>query len=110
MHGRIPCLKLERIRKDIHKFFSTLGLKCTVETNMKVVNFLDVTMNLNNESFGPYRKPNDTPLNVYTDSNHLKYVMNEILHSVKKRLAMISIDESIFKSAEKMSLSESHER
>ena len=98
-HGRIPGPRLERIRKDIHKFFGIHGLKCTVETNMKVVNFLDVTMNLNKESFEPYRKPNDTPLYVHTDSNHPKSVIKEIPRSVNKRLSMISIDENTFESA-----------
>ena len=97
-HGRIPGPNLERIRKDIQKFFGTYGLKCAIKTNMKVVNFLDVTMNLNNESFRPYRKLNDTPVYVHTQSNHPKNVINEIPLSVNRTLSMISIDESILKS------------
>ena len=88
-YGRIPGPKLERIRKDIHKFFGTYGLKYAIETNMKVVNFLDVTMNLNNESLGPYRKPNDTTLYVHTKSNHPKNVINEIPVPLNKRLSMM---------------------
>ena len=65
---------------------------------MKVVNFLDITMNLNNESLGPCRKPNDTTLYVHTKSNHPKNIINEIPLPLNKRLSMISINESIFKS------------
>ena len=35
------------------------GLEITVECNRKTVNYLDITLDLNNGSFQPYRKPND---------------------------------------------------
>ena len=48
-------------RKKLSKVFNELGLKITVETNLKIVNFLDVTLNLNNGSYSPYRKPGGSP-------------------------------------------------
>ena len=47
-------------RKELHKVFEQFGLKITAETNLHVVNFLDVTFDLTTESTGkykPYRKP-----------------------------------------------------
>ena len=35
--------ELDRIRKDIIQEFGLLGLKITISTNMKIVNFLDIT-------------------------------------------------------------------
>ncbi|KAL5014501.1 hypothetical protein ScPMuIL_008771, partial [Solemya velum] len=35
------------------------GLKITIEANKKIVNFLDVTLNLNNGKYSPYNKPNN---------------------------------------------------
>ena len=47
-----------RIRKSI-KIFQDVGFSIDIETNSKVVDFLDITFNLNNETYKPYKKPND---------------------------------------------------
>ena len=47
--------------------FKKLNLKIVIESNMKIVNFLDITLNLSDGSFSPYRKPND-------ESLHINYV------------------------------------
>ena len=60
----------DRIRKDITRHFKTHGLNITIQTNLKIVNFLDVTFNLNNATYYPYRKPNDHPLYINVESNH----------------------------------------
>ena len=52
----------DKTRKELHKCFEQFGLKITAEANLHVVNFLDVTFDLNNGKFKPYRKPNDDPL------------------------------------------------
>ena len=49
----------DKTRKELHKCFEQFGLKITAEANLHVVNFLDVTFDLNNGKFKPYRKPND---------------------------------------------------
>ena len=36
----------DRIRKDITKHFKQHGLNITIQTNLKIVNYLDVTFNL----------------------------------------------------------------
>ena len=42
------------LRKDIIKLFKDeFELKITIETNLKIVNFLDVTFDLNKESYQP---------------------------------------------------------
>ena len=51
--------KAEKIKKDITKIFKETGLRITIQANLKVVNFLDITLNLNNGKYYPYRKPND---------------------------------------------------
>ncbi len=52
----------DKTRKELHECFEQFGLKITAEANLHVVNFLDVTFDLNNGKFKPYRKPNDDPL------------------------------------------------
>ena len=51
-----------RTRKELHKVFEQFGLKITVEANLHVVNFLDVTFDLTIGKHKPYRTPNDDPL------------------------------------------------
>ena len=51
-------------RKKLSKVFNELGLKITVETNLKIVNFLDVTLNQNNGSYSPYRKPGSQQIGI----------------------------------------------
>ena len=51
--------QLERIKKNLQKSFKDFGLKIVAESNLKIVNYLDVTMNHNNGSFKLYHKPDD---------------------------------------------------
>ena len=60
----------ERIRKEICNTFRKCDLKITVEASKKVVNYLDVTLDLNTEKFKPYPKTSNTPLYVHSKSNH----------------------------------------
>ena len=62
--------KMDIIRKKLHKLFKDEGLKIVVETDLVIANSLDVTLNLNDGTYKPYRKPNDTPLYIHKDSNH----------------------------------------
>jgi hypothetical protein len=67
--SKSACL-LYKTRKELHKLFEQLDLKITAEVNLNVVNFLDVTFDLNNAKHKPYRKPNDDPLYINRHSNH----------------------------------------
>ena len=58
---------LDKTRKELHKIFEQFDLKITAEVNLNVVNFLDVSFDLNNAKHKPYRKPNDDPLYTSTD-------------------------------------------
>ena len=44
----------ERTKKELTDHFKTLGLRITIETNLKITNFLDLTLNLNNGKYYPY--------------------------------------------------------
>ena len=50
--------QVENIKKKNCQVFSDIGLKITVEANKKIVNFLDVSLDLSNNTFKPYLKPN----------------------------------------------------
>ena len=69
-HKKFPDTKLKNIKNRLIAIFESLGLKIVIDTKLTNVNFLDVTMDLHNESFKPFRKPNDTPIYVHKLSNH----------------------------------------
>ena len=51
----------DKIRKELIKIYKNAGLNTTVDTNVKIINSLDVTLNLNKQIVRPYKKPNDEP-------------------------------------------------
>ena len=46
----------EKIKKTFQKIFKNKGLDIIINSNMKILNYLDVT--LNDGSYCPYKKPN----------------------------------------------------
>ena len=53
----------ERIKKNIIKMFKEkFDLRITILPNLKTVNFLDFTLNLNTGTYQPYNKPNNQPI------------------------------------------------
>ena len=61
-----------------------MGLEITHEKNLTKINFLDVTFDLSRETSEQYRKPNDYPQYVHTDSNHPRSVLKNIPFAVNK--------------------------
>ena len=91
----------ENLKKEICKIFKDLGLQITIEPNKKVVNFLDVTFDLQRNIYKPYMKPNDTPLYIHAKSNHPPSILKNVPKSVEIRLSSISSDANIFNEAKK---------
>ena len=62
--------QVELKKKEICRIFREHNLSITIEANLKVVNFLDVTLDLNTETYKPYMKPNNRILYINKQSNH----------------------------------------
>ena len=90
--------KMERLKKRMFKLFKKIGLKITIQTNMKIVDFLDITLNTDG-TFKPYMKPNNTIKYVHRDSNHPNMIKKQIPKSVNKRLNTISSSQEQFENA-----------
>ena len=97
-----PPRTIERIKKKICDIFKNNGLRITIEANKKVVNYLDVTMDLNQSSYRPYLKPDNTPLYVNAMSNHPPAVIRTIPKGINHRLSTISSNEDEFKTSTKV--------
>ena len=63
---------------------------------MKVVNYMDVSLNLNNSNYKPYHKPDNAILYIHKDSNHPPSILKQIPTSVEKRISILSYNENIF--------------
>ena len=80
----------DRKRKSIIKIFKECVLCITCEVNKKIVDFLDVQFNLNEQTCEPYRKPNNEPIYINIQSNHLPNIIADIPKAICKRLTNIS--------------------
>ena len=89
------------VRGKITRIFADHGLTVTIKENMKVVDYLDVTLDLMTGLHRPYIKPNTKPLYVHAKSNHPKSILQNIPESVNKRLSVLSSNEDVFKNSTK---------
>ena len=89
----------ENIKKEICKIFKENKLNITIEANKKIIDFLDITMDLRTGVHKPFMKPNNTPLYVHNKSNHPPNIIKNIPESINRRLSNISSNEKIFKKA-----------
>ena len=90
---------VEKIKKQMSAIFRKNGLEITIQANKKKVQFLDVYLDLQTGEYGPYLKPNDTPIYVHAGSNHPPEILRNIPKGVNRRLSMISATKDIFERA-----------
>ena len=86
----------EKLKKDLCLIFRAEGLEITVAANKKVVNFLDVNLDLNTGIHRPYSKPNNKPIYVNSQSNHPPSVLRAVPNGINVRLSNISSNEDVF--------------
>ena len=86
---------------DLVKVFADLGLMITIQTNLKVADFLDLSLNLSTESLTRlnFRKPNDQPLYIHDQSNHPPNIIRNLSASISYRLTDISSNKDVFANA-----------
>ena len=75
------------------------GLNNTIKMNLKTVDFLDVRFDLVNNTYQPYRKPNNEPIYISKRSNHLPNILKELPKAINKRISDISCNENVFNNA-----------
>ena len=91
--------KTDDAKKKIKILYKNNGLKIKISANSYVEDFLDVTLNLRDGSYKPYRKPNSEIVYVHAHSNHPRSVKKNIPVNIEKRLNMLSSSEEIFNEA-----------
>merc|ERR1711983_510990 len=89
--------RLNNILKDkLIELFDYYGLKLKINCNVKIVNFLDITLNLNTGTYHPYMKPNNTIRYINNSSNHPPATIKNIAKNINNRLSRNSANEDIF--------------
>ena len=63
---------------------------------MKIVNYLDLTLNLNNGTYKPYRKEDEDTNYIHKDSDHPPNVIKQLPISIEKRLSKLCSSKEIF--------------
>ena len=87
----------DRIRKDFVKIFKEdFDLNITCETNLKAVNFLDVTLNLTTGKYQPYNKSDNNPLYINILSNYPPNIIKNLPDNISKRINNLSANETTF--------------
>ena len=86
----------DRTRKKIVKIFKDTDFSIDITTNLVEVNFLDVTFNLLNETYRPYRKPNDELKYINVSSNHPPQIIKQLVNTINGRLSANSSSEKVF--------------
>ena len=86
-------------KKEMCKIFKPNSLQITIEANKKVVDFLDITLDLRTEIYKPYKKPNSNLTYIRKQSNHSPSIIKNLPKSINKRLSTNSKIAQIFNEA-----------
>ena len=89
------------MKNDIVKIFRKNGLEITIKVNMKIVQFLDVNLDLNTGTYKPFMKENSTPVYVHVESNHPKKIKENIPKMINDRLCTLSSNAEMFNATKK---------
>ena len=98
INKNISSVEVERLKKKLHNYVKTLGIKITIDNPAETVNYLDLKFNCINLSYCPYRKPNKKISYVNHQSNHPPAILKQIPSMIEYRLSKHSSNESSFNS------------
>ena len=84
------------MKKSIQSIFREKELKISIQCNLKIVDYLDVTFNLTDSSSRPFNKTNNEINCIHKLSNHPPSIIKQLPLSVERRLSKLSSNEKIF--------------
>lgn len=85
-----------KLQKKIIRPFKLVGFKIDITSNLKIVSYLDVTLNLNTNIFKPYHKEHETPNYINVDSDQPKTNLKQIPITVGSSVSKLSSNKYIF--------------
>ena len=78
------------------EIFKKADFKIEIKTNLHIVDFLYRMFNLLDETYKPYKKPNDQLLYVSTSSNHPPQIIKQLPISKSNPLSNNSSNKQVF--------------
>ena len=87
---------MDKKRKTIIKIFKGIGFSIDIQASLKEIDFLNVTLNLQNGTYRSYKKPNDKLLYVNLSSNHPPQIIKQLSNSISESLSKIFSNQEIF--------------
>ena len=83
--------KADRIRKYFFDIFrKNFQLSIVCETNLKIVNFLDVMLDLTTGKYKPYNKPGNIPLYIKVKLNNPPNIIENFPESISRHINQLS--------------------
>ena len=76
--------------------FKENQLNRVIQCNIKTVNYLDITPNLENSTYRPCKKENIEKKYINIESNHPPFIIEQLPLSIESRLSSLSSSEEIF--------------
>ena len=96
-YSTLSARNTENVKKKICQIFGEHGLKILAEANLRSVDFLDIHLDLDSETYRPFMKPNGLPIYVNSESNHPSKIIKNIPISVNTRLSKLSTNEEVIR-------------
>ena len=84
--GTLVDNKQKIIKKIIQKIFKDKGLQIIIKCNLKIADYLDVTLNLNDCTYLPFHKSNEKPTYSHAESDYPLQIMKKISMSMEKKI------------------------
>ena len=84
-------------KKEVAAILKSTGIGITISANLKTVDFLNLTLDLELGTYQIYNKPNNIPLYVHKQSSHSPNVTKNIAFRVNKILISNCSNEELFK-------------
>ena len=88
--------KIENVKKKMIKVFKDNDLKITIQTRLHKVDFLDVSFDLHEKIYKPFKKPDNETKYIHVHSNHPQNVKKDLPLMIEKRLSCLSKNKTVF--------------
>ena len=88
--------QIERVWKKIISIFKNIDFKIEIVTNLTEVDFLDVILNWENNTYRLHKKPNDKLIYIDVSSNHPSQIEKQLTKIISNRLSRNSSNADVF--------------
>ena len=91
--------KTERLKKKIHAFARGIGLQFEIDVPSPKIDYLDIVLDLDKNTFAPYRKPGNVIKYINCQSNHPKTITSKMKGMIEGMISRRSSNKDVFDEA-----------